>query len=93
MSTVSLEKLKFINDATKKILLDSKISTSDINALDNSLGYYLVGASTPKSVFDQLVNAVGSKDLAFDIFPYIIGCLEKSDKKTNLNAFFQQQAN
>lgn len=85
--------LKVINDTTKKYLTSKKISAAGISAIDSSLVSYQGGTLAADGVYKQLIQALGSKDEAYEVFPYIIGSLEKGDKKTILNRYYQQQAN
>lgn len=85
--------LKVISATTKKYLISKKLSAAGISEIDASLLSYQSGSLAADGVYKQLVKTVGSKDEAYEIFPYIIGSLEKGDKKTILNRYYQQQAN
>ena len=58
--------------------------------IDNTLYEFLRGTVTTDGVYKALIQATGSKDAAYEVFPFAIGSLPRGDARTALNRFYQQ---
>ena len=77
--------------ALKKISQVSGNNQQAIKELDALVRKYSNGAMTAEGFYKELLKICGgSKDIAFDIFPELIGSLPRGESKSRLSQFFSQ---
>ena len=82
---------KLLNAQAKQALTLLKAQPGALVQLDDLLQAYLEGKASGDAILRQLIYTTGSRDAALSVFPDIIGSLPAGDKRSSLNAFYQQK--